>query len=588
MEDQEDGDFVAHLYEATIRPERFDALILHWDAQLAHSQGSLGFRIGGISSESFLHHVQRAISIIDELNAVEFQELDSHLAAVPRPAIVFSPSGAVVASNAAARVLYSLYPGGSVRSMAIEADDQGALMEALTRAALQAPAAGEILRCRNHSGRRDFHLHLRSVEGGRGTRHVLVVSSEIPWNDAVGAALEEAFALTEAEVAIVRRLLAGETVAEISAETGRRESTIRSQIHAILQKTGTESQAEVLRLASMLHTSLALDPPRRELPARAALAELPSRDVLIADGRRITVLRIGDPWGRSVIWLQSQLGFFTPTRAGEADLKRLGIRLLVPIRAGYGPSDPPPAGRDILEVAVEDTIAVMDALNVKRAPVVALVDDIWIALALAQREPDRIAGILGLGAGFPVTQPEHYRRLHPVGRFFRGCARHAPHLLPFLLRLIRARMLRAGLDSHARSNLRSPSDLEALDNPDIFDAWMGGWTYLYGTGRAPEAALCAELRRFHSDWPRELGYVACPVTLLHGEEDGNNPYETAREMAESYPSWKFIGRERTGQLILYTCWDDVLALLCRALEDGAFRPFPELPGQKEGSSSLDG
>ena len=28
MEDREDGDFIAHLYEATIRPERFDALIV--------------------------------------------------------------------------------------------------------------------------------------------------------------------------------------------------------------------------------------------------------------------------------------------------------------------------------------------------------------------------------------------------------------------------------------------------------------------------------------------------------------------------------------------------------------------------------
>lgn len=312
-------------------------------------------------------------------------------------------------------------------------------------------------------------------------------------------------------------------------------------------------------------------------PATTLLAEPPSREIRMSDGRRLTVLRIGDPWGRSVIWLQSQLGFFTPTRSGEADLKRLGIRLLVPIRAGYGPSDPAPPGQDILDVAVEDTMAVMNALNVPRAPVVALVDDIWIALALARRAPDRVNGILGMGVGFPVTQPEHYRRLHPVGQFFRACARHAPHLLPFLLRLIRARMIRSGLDSHARSNMRSPSDLEAMDNPDIFDAWMRGWTYLYGTGRTSKAALCAELRRFHGDWPRELGHVACPVTLLHGEEDGNNPYETAREMAETYLSWQFIGREGTGQLIVYTCWDDVLILLCRALEDGAPGPFPELP-----------
>ena len=204
----------------------------------------------------------------------------------------------------------------------------------------------------------------------------------------------------------------------------------------------------------------------------------------------------------------------------------------MPIRAGYGPSDPAPPGRDVLQVAVDDLIAVMQALGVERAPVVAPVDDIWIALALARQEAGRVAHVLGISTGFPITQPEHYRQLHPVGRFFRACARHAPQLLPFLIRLLRARMIRSGLGNHARSNMRSPADLAALDDPAIFDAWMAGFTYLYGPGRESEGALCAELRRYHHDWPRDLGDVACPVTLLHGRQDGNNPYDAARAMAE--------------------------------------------------------
>lgn len=565
--EDDDGDFVDHVYEATVLPDRFDALILQWDARLAQTGDDLEHRLANVCSEPFTRHLQRAIAILDSLNFFEFEQLDKNLGALSNPALVFAPGGAVVASNQAARSVFALYPGGSIRTLAIDPRDLGQLIERVAHLGSQSGSQGEVLRCRSLGGRRDFHVHLRPIDGGQGLKHVLVVSSEMPWNDAVAGTLGRAFGLTEAEVAVVQRLHGGASVGEIALETGRRESTIRSQLHAILGKTGTQSQAEVLRLVSLLHTSMAINVEHGRHAPPSQIEEAPSRRVKLSDGRKLTVLRFGDPEGRTVIWLQSQLGLFTPTRTGEADLRRRGIRVLVPIRAGYGLSDPLPQGRDVLDVAVEDLLAVMDCLKIARAPVVALIDDIWIALALARRAPDRVAQVIGISAGFPIMRSEHYRRLHPVGRFFRVCARHAPQLLPFLLRLIRARMIRTGLDSHARANLRSPADLAAMNDPEIFEAWMAGFTYLYSTLSTPEAALCAELKRFHRDWPRELGEVAGPVTLLHGEEDGNNPFETAQEIAESYGGWRFLSRAHAGQLAVYTCWDDVLTLLCQALEE---------------------
>jgi hypothetical protein len=41
--------------------------------------------------------------------------------------------------------------------------------------------------------------------------------------------------------------------------------------------------------------------------------------------------------------------------------------------------------------------------------------------------------------------------------------------------------------------------------------------------------------RPHQDWPPGLGDVACPVTLVHGEQDGNAPFESAREYCKMYP-----------------------------------------------------
>ena len=117
----------------------------------------------------------------------------------------------------------------------------------------------------------------------------------------------------------------------------------RSQLHAILQKTVTRSQAEVVRLGLLLMQSVPAEAePKR--PPRAA--EPHQRFLRMPDGRRLEVLSFGDPAGRPVIWMQSTYGFWRLPRAAEADLARRRLKVLVPFRAGWCGSDPLPKGRN--------------------------------------------------------------------------------------------------------------------------------------------------------------------------------------------------------------------------------------------------
>ncbi|VVE87306.1 helix-turn-helix transcriptional regulator [Pandoraea bronchicola] len=65
-------------------------------------------------------------------------------------------------------------------------------------------------------------------------------------------ALRQHFSLTQAEARLFHHLVAGLTIGECSEVLGLGTSTLRTQLSAILRKTGCHRQGELLRLAAML------------------------------------------------------------------------------------------------------------------------------------------------------------------------------------------------------------------------------------------------------------------------------------------------------------------------------------------------
>jgi hypothetical protein len=51
------------------------------------------------------------------------------------------------------------------------------------------------------------------------------------------------------------------------------------------------------------------------------------------------------------------------------------------------------------------------------------------------------------------------------------------------------------------------------------------------------------------------------VTLIHGEQDGNAPFETAIDYCALYLAWRFVGYPEAGQFVAHVRWPDVLDLI---------------------------
>jgi pimeloyl-ACP methyl ester carboxylesterase len=121
-------------------------------------------------------------------------------------------------------------------------------------------------------------------------------------------------------------------------------------------------------------------------------------------------------------------------------------------------------------------------------------------------------------------------------------------------------IMRYGVERYLRGILaRIPADARAFAEPEVGGARVEGVELSYFRENRSQAAFCAERVLFHRDWPTALGQVACPVTLIHGEQDGTAPF--ALEYCAMYPSWRFIGYPDEGELVAHVRSTDVLDLI---------------------------
>ncbi len=91
----------------------------------------------------------------------------------------------------------------------------------------------------------------RGLGGGRGLALVMVRRADAaPSFDA--SMLRALFALTAAEARLAMSLAQGATLAEVASAQGLSENTLRSQLAAVLRKTGSATQRDLVRLLGHL------------------------------------------------------------------------------------------------------------------------------------------------------------------------------------------------------------------------------------------------------------------------------------------------------------------------------------------------
>jgi pimeloyl-ACP methyl ester carboxylesterase/DNA-binding CsgD family transcriptional regulator len=395
---------------------------------------------------------------------------------------------------------------------------------------------------------------LRVVDGIGGDPAIVgLITTIVSWPEKLTGLVKDVFNLTASEADVLRALSLGQSVKEIAVVTGRSELTIRSHVGSILTKTETRSQVELIRMTLGLLEAAEVRPAAINLTAASLESHKTSSfsTLILEDQRRLDYLVIGDPRGKPVILMPGGVGASPFTPKHERELTARGIRMILPIRAGFGRSSPLPAGRHAHEVAAADTFALMDHLGIQRLPFVTICDDFCIAIALAATKPGRMSAIVGCGASMPAVTHVHYSRMSKWRRFASANARYAPRALPYLGLALFSRLRRMG-PNRVLNNLlaESPADLSAIRDNDVLAAILRGAEDMTALSTTVHVTWAAETAAaWSNDWSDKLRNCTVPITLFAGHQDPLSPYETVKEYAGANPNIRLRDFPDCGQLM---------------------------------------
>jgi pimeloyl-ACP methyl ester carboxylesterase len=235
--------------------------------------------------------------------------------------------------------------------------------------------------------------------------------------------------------------------------------------------------------------------------------------IVVASGREIGVHDFGPATAAPVLWCHGGPGSRWEPMWLRAEAATAGLRLVGIDRPGYGRSTPRP-GRTIVD-GVGDVLGVADALGIERFTVVGVSTGGAYALATAALAPDRVLGVLAVGA---VTD-----MAWGPGR----ATMHGPQVQAIWDAPDRDAALAAATDAYGEgfskllgggmAGVLVESDATLFSDP----AWMG--PAMEGFPAMSTFGLQGYVDDRIADGRGWLGFdpstISCPVTVLHGDED---------------------------------------------------------------------
>ena len=570
VDPRQKAEIIDHIYDVALDPARYEQLLDVWEKRmgpLRHlSEGDPG-PIPLASDPEIVQHASRASEFLSRIRDPDEQSWQIKLAAEVAAAFCVSAMGKILDANHAARGLYGIKAGNSLAALAFRADETERLAEAARLACLKA-GKSSLLRFAAGSAGKTVLFHVTPASDTTGQALAIVRTSELAWPDTLSALMQEAFRLTEAELEIVRSLVEGKSIKEICAERNRSVETVRTQIRSILAKTETRSQTELIRitLGLMDVVGQSAEGGGANVAVGRKLQPIPFQTMLQPGGRRYDWIEFGAQHGRPCLFLPIDYGLIRWPSEAEKEAEKRGIRVIVPIRAGFGHSAQLPAKVDYAGETAADMARLIDHLGIDKIAVVPLGADIRFAMRLAMARPELVTGILACAGTLPISTPAQYDRMGKWHKFILANARYAPLILPFLVRAGFSLARRIGKEQFLNSvNAGSPADIRTFADPEVREAMLLGSEVSLSGWHIAHEAFSRECIDSETDWSETIRKCPVPVRMLQGGQDPQSPKATIEELIPQFPNLDITIIDDAGQLLFFQEWPRVLDELKRFL-----------------------
>ncbi len=576
---------VDQLYDIALDPETLDTFISAWnDAGLDAGAARKTIKSIDEFDHSYVAHLKRAETFLARgADADKGPDLTEILSPFENLAtFIVDQRMVVVASNDGARDAFGITDGTSLDALPLPSEVMENLGEALERLFRGSSSTDLMLRLDmpDQRGPALFQIRLLPDAAPFSLRHALIVTTQYHWQAALGQILEEVFSLTAAEQGVVRALVEGLDAKTIAAGRGTSEGTVRSQIKSILSKMNARTQSEVIRLVLSLRDVAQPAMGGVSAPAQTLMraqqgewlnseVHKPFKTLALPDGRKMDYHDMGLAAGAPILF--SHMGYGI-VRWHEPMLRlaiKHGLRVIVPIRAGYGKSDQLDPKADVLAACREDTRHLLAHLGITRLLFVPQGNDLLFAVDMAAHHPELVSEIICICGRPSLLGDRHYAGMGKWHRFFLSTARHSPHLLKFTAKAAVAMAKRVGSIEMLRTmNRGSAADIALLNDPELAPIIIANAELIAGKNTDVSQAFTMELLQTEADWSHLMVRAkAVPTSFINGGDDPAMDIATIAEYRETYPWIEIEVIPDAGQLLIYQHYETVIPKLA----DAAFR-----------------
>ncbi|MCC5992983.1 MAG: alpha/beta fold hydrolase [Rhodobacteraceae bacterium] len=461
------------------------------------------------ASVAYLNTSMAVLRAFDAMNA-RFEPEEARGA---RLRLVLNISGRVVWFNGHAQAVFNLSRMSSLAQLGLSAENEQRLEALLKQLDMPGPVVVPpvVLRLAGQTDEQCRYLIARQITQPEDDKLVLLEEMESSWTPMLAHMLQASFSLSVREVEIVEALSAGQTLAELSAMTGRQVSTLRTQLKSILRKTSTRSQAQLVRLVLSMASHAGAQPAAPEgLDPEAEFFTLP-------DGRILPYATFGPATGRPVLFVHGMLDGYSFLQDLDMLLSRAQLRIIAPERQGFGRAKLASTAEEAPDRFVADICALLDAMGIADLPVVGHMSGAVYAFAMAAYAPQRVRGVINVSGGVPIISLQQFRHMSARQRTVAFTARFAPAALPLVLHAGIRQIASGGIEAFVHSLYEgSMCDSVALSDPRIRARIIEGVRFATAQGYKG-----FEIDSFHvvRDWSEVIAASQCPVALIHGAHD---------------------------------------------------------------------
>lgn len=416
------------------------------------------------------------------------------------------------------------------------------------------------------SDKQGDQLYLRSIYNSSSDQpetsnfHLLLMLDKAKKNELTPELISR-YELTDKEQNVLIRLIHGQGIKQIAQESFVSENTIKTHLKALFRKTGSKSQADVVRLI-LTHESQILDSyfdPGSAFIDGNNTTCISDKSVTLSDGLDIFYCEYGPPDGDVVIFCHNGYGCRVTIPLGyEEVLTRLNKRLIIPDRPGIGMT---PFAKDHPKKWQQRLNEFIDQLEIQQYEILGSVFGSVMALVHAVDADTRLTRVR-LACPVLINEREDAQYMlgifAPYVRLVRASSRFAKEIYELWLKSITMNlsthyksMLESSLGSKEREILTQRNQLDAT-----FDLMINGFCEASRhsvKGIANESTFCLSPRKI------DLNKITVPVDLWWGSEDNRISKEGVEALAEKLPNANLHIREGFSEHIYYCLFEEILS-----------------------------